>query len=455
MQVPSRPLSPTAPTSTPTRTQPPLTRSQSAPSLLTPSQAKPSSSQVARSGDTQQQQALTSPETVQTVASKASQASPSQLQENASANSDLQSSLMASVIPEAPLAPDAPVSTVRRGPNLSNVSNIVRTDHVINTHIIQNAQFTPEVRQMRGQLKDLDLSVTQLNNRMTALADTINEIEASRPPVGPMTRDQHAVLKDAKQQVALVERQLTQALSQRNALQNRIAEATSAPAPDHGHVNTVWENTKSTYIETQDSQSDFFMGVAIDFRKQVMDTLVTQAADSLSREATALNPDSPAPRTLTKAVGSMALTSDRDINVTVRGAEIGSDTNLVNTVNSQFRTLFGQDSGTYFDTNLYNEGLMPDIDRIKAGQPVDVWNDPVASRVNDQQQDLVALVKQRRFFTGSEEWNANTAAVVTAMGDQGASTAQIEAFKAQCGEADAFVVRAETLIHERVERNLS
>lgn len=452
MQVPSRPV--TSPT-----TPPPLQRTGASRNLLgstqtgstdTTTRSTPSSGQQARTSDVQAQQALTSPETVQQVGPQASRIGSTTLSENASSLSDLRGGLMSSVTPSSipdapPLPPTGPASPSGPRP-VRDVSNIVRPDHVINTHIIQNAQVTPEVRQMKAQLRDVDLQIGQLNSRMTAFADTINEMQGLPRP---LTREQSDTLKEARAGLKVAEHQLTSALRTHNTLQGQIAAATSAPHGDgHGHVRTTWENTKAAYIENESTQSSFNMGVAIEFRQRVMDTMVSQAAAELAATGSPLEA---APQTTSKAVGSTAQTSDRDINVTVRNAPIGSDTKLVQTVNDRFRAMFGQDSGTFFDTNLYNEGLMPDMADIRAGRPVDVWRSPEASRVNDQQQDLVAMVKQRRFFASSEEWATHTTAMTSAMRTAGASDEQIAAVTKQCQDADKFVVDAEKAVNDRVE----
>lgn len=110
------------------------------------------------------------------------------------------------------------------------------------------------------------------------------------------------------------------------------------------------------------------------------------------------------------------LSSDRDINLTVRNAKIGYDTKLINEVNLRFREIFGQDLGTFFDTNLYNEGLMPDIDiekftknkelaQLELSKLRDNWESNKAKEQNNSYQDIVSLVKQRRFFKDQGEWN--------------------------------------------------
>ncbi|MEZ0372144.1 MAG: hypothetical protein ACAI44_23850, partial [Candidatus Sericytochromatia bacterium] len=323
-------------------------------------------------------------------------------------------------------------------------TNVARADHVINTHIIQAATDTPAIRGLKAQVRDLTLQIGSLERRHTALTATIQELSSLASP----TSEQQTALREARADLRVADHQLGKAKTKLTEVKEELGAHQADNVDASEHPKTVWERVKGTYIEDSENRSTLFMTAAIDYRRQLVDTLVREESTRLGISVDNSG-GSDAAHTRTKIVGSASQTSDRDVNVTVRGSAQGTDTRLVDAVNSRFRSMFGQDSGSYFDTNLYNEGLMPDIEKIKKGQPIDPWTSPESRAVNDRNQDLISLVKQRRFFASPEEWSTHTEAMLTIMSSRGVGAEQISALRSQYAAANTFVATADTQIAER------
>lgn len=574
VQSSGRPVSPTFTPPLAPSGPPPLTRSQSAPSILTSTPSTPSvqpSGLQGRTQSTEQTQQLTSSSTVSSVGAQASGLGSEVLQENASQHQDLQSALSSTVSgssssgpsssPSVPPVPPPQPSSGRLTPPLRTATtpqqklekqakdlaglidrlsermnslsetinaaavqeaqgrslspqqaqevrqakaevahvegqltqvmtkfnevsgelrsmegamatrkkltsmdpsfmesgasaNVVRAEHVINTHIIQGALETPEIRQTKGQLKDLGVEHKQLTRQKAILTSTIAELNAVTSQGGTLTPDQTTLLRDATSDLALVNSKLTRNISRTSELREQLstqqAQAHAATEGDH-HPPSTWEQVKGRLIHTPASKSEFFMTAAIDFRRQVIDTMIREEAAEQGAEVDQ-SADGSGSRTITKIVGSASQTSDRDVNLTVKDGEIGLDNQMVTAINSRFREVFGEDSGTYFDTNLYTEGLMPDTSPLYRGEKIDVWTNPVASRLNDSLQDQVSLAKQRGFFSSSEEWAEHTTAILDGMRRQGASPEVIAATRTQYESADTFIVDADRQINSRTAK---
>jgi hypothetical protein len=411
---------------------------------------------------------LSSPAVADKVGALAASKGEAALQSNAAAQHDLGQALIpdlpapASTIPTPPSLPTAapkptptlaPVTRLRANavsltspPAIKSMNPLMRTDHVINTHIMQAALDSPAVADLKGKIYSLDRDLQRLDGQLKSLSDFVNEVQAQADSGQAIPATVLEAVKEAKQDIARVTKQLGQLKTQRQGLSQSLAQ-TLAAQPADAHPKTLWEQVKGRYIENEDSASSFNMKAAIDYRQQLMDTLVKEEATRLNLPVAGAADQA---HTVTKVVGSSAMTSDRDINITVKNGAQGQDAQLVAAVNTRFRSMFGQDSGSYFDTNLYNEGLMPDIERIKNGQPVDVWANPAAGALNAEKQDLVAMVKQRRFFASADEWSEHVVATVGRMQAGGASEDKIQAFLSQTGQANDLVEQADAQINARM-----
>jgi hypothetical protein len=100
--------------------------------------------------------------------------------------------------------------------------------------------------------------------------------------------------------------------------------------------------------------------------------------------------------------GSVNLTSDYDLSVFDKGKGLGSPADVVKGFNERFRAQWGCESGTAFDTNIYDKGdalptrgVAPHPDVVKAQEAI--------GAENGQVQDVAALVKVRCYMPNDEE----------------------------------------------------
>ena len=107
-----------------------------------------------------------------------------------------------------------------------------------------------------------------------------------------------------------------------------------------------------------------------------------------------------------KSVGSMSLTSDYDITLTVPGDALGA-IRAVKMFNARVAADFGQQPGTIFDTNLYVRDFAP-VEAKGRGKLTGVSDTPMPSKPEVLKkmlaagQDVAALLKQRRFMDRGE-----------------------------------------------------
>jgi hypothetical protein len=318
--------------------------------------------------------------------------------------------------------------------------------HVLNKRIIQAALHSPEQARLTGEIYNLDRELQILDHQLKSRSDFVNEIQTKIDKGVSISVDELKAVSLAKEDVTGIIKRLDQLKKERKELVTSLQKELEANPPAE-RINTLWEYVKERYIEKPDSASNFNMKAAIDYRRKLMDSLIKEEASRLQIPVDGM-PDQA--HTVPKAIGSTALTSDRDINIAVKNASQGKDAELVDAVNTRFRKIFGEDSGSYFDTNLYNEGLMPDVDRIKNGKPVDVWNNPDAAALNAKNQDLLALMKQRRFFISNDEWSEHVGATAQQMKNAGASEAQIKSFTSQGDEANYLVEKSNVMVADRI-----
>lgn len=112
------------------------------------------------------------------------------------------------------------------------------------------------------------------------------------------------------------------------------------------------------------------------------------------------------PALIWKSVGSMSLTSDYDITLTIPGDPVGA-IGVVQAFNQGVAALFGAQPGTVFDTNLY----VRDFSSVNAkgrGSVSGIKDTPVPEKPRalkkmlEAGQDVAALLKQRRFMDQGE-----------------------------------------------------
>jgi FtsZ-binding cell division protein ZapB len=133
--------------------------------------------------------------------------------------------------------------------------------------------------------------------------------------------------------------------------------------------------------------------------------------------------------------GSSTPTSDYDLSIFDKGTGQGNPAIAVKEFNDTFRAQFGMESGTVFDTNVYDKGDAMPIKGVET-DPVIVEAQSRAEVGNDAIQDVAALVKVRRYMPDDEKGNPtkSTAWDQYVIRVQGAVT--------DAGQRAAFVERA-------------
>lgn len=156
------------------------------------------------------------------------------------------------------------------------------------------------------------------------------------------------------------------------------------------------------------------------------------------------------PGLISKSVGSQDRESDYDITISSPGTD--NDVKAVAEFNNIVKSEFGKQPGTVFDTNLYAKDYLKVEENIddaakKNTQGTDKDLDQPEqkfSQTGSLDQDVAALVKQRRYMNPAE-WENYTQSVVSQIGDpkeQGSIFKQYE-------EADAiFQVAAYQLLRK-------
>lgn len=154
--------------------------------------------------------------------------------------------------------------------------------------------------------------------------------------------------------------------------------------------NPSWSALKKIYIDSGDLQT---MAELWAFRrKYVVDLLLALRAGKYAN-------------LLGKSAGSTDLSSDYDITISSPGND--NDVKAIEDFNNAVKADFGVQPGTLFDTNLYAKDFLPisQSDEFKnAASPSDVGAAPIASIVDveNDTQDVGALLKQRRYMTQAE-----------------------------------------------------
>ena len=173
-----------------------------------------------------------------------------------------------------------------------------------------------------------------------------------------------------------------------------LAHAPDVVTPD-GPVNIQelfrelgWGGLTTTY-----AKDAIVLKAAFNFRKIYVDQLL------LSLRSTWAS-------LIWKSVGSMSLTSDYDITLTVPGDTLGA-IRAVKAFNARIAADFGQQPGTIFDTNLYVRDFAP-VEAKGRGKLTGVSDTPMPSKPEvlkkmlEAGQDVAALLKQRRFMDRGE-----------------------------------------------------
>ncbi|MEM7579520.1 MAG: hypothetical protein ACFB02_09675 [Mastigocoleus sp.] len=180
-----------------------------------------------------------------------------------------------------------------------------------------------------------------------------------------------------------------------------------------------WDAVKSKFISDQPEIMQQF----VDFRKSYVDGKINELRKKY-------------PTLIAKSVGSRDLSSDYDLTVSTPGT--GEDVEAVDEFNKMVKSEFGVQSGTLFDTNLYAKDFLKVKENLieEQSQPDTDLAQPEnqeLGKLTDLDQDVAALVKQRRFMN-QVEWDKYTDSVVEGISDQGKKKAVLKQYE----EADAI-----------------
>jgi hypothetical protein len=147
-------------------------------------------------------------------------------------------------------------------------------------------------------------------------------------------------------------------------------------------------------------------------------------------------------------------TSDYDLSIFDKGTGQGNPALAVKEFNDTFRAQFGMESGTVFDTNVYDKGDAMPIKGVET-DPVIVEANQRAGVANDAIQDVAALVKVRRYMPNdtpgdprkSTAWDQYCARVQAALTDP----AKQKAARDHQLAAHEQYVQAEELLAAKIE----
>lgn len=171
---------------------------------------------------------------------------------------------------------------------------------------------------------------------------------------------------------------------------------------------TLWETVKKAYIGGITSASKLAMVVALDARLQEINNKMKAVGQALKPPIPVVLPgeDLPSkpPYIKIQICGSAELSSDIDVNVTAVECPTGTDTKFVKDFNTLYRSSHSDESGNDLDVNLYTEGVFPDFMKEIADKHPFLWTTE-AKKTNDASQDIVALIKVRKFIDDDTEWN--------------------------------------------------
>lgn len=184
---------------------------------------------------------------------------------------------------------------------------------------------------------------------------------------------------------------------------SRDADVPSSPEKwDGGHCKKVIQNLGSDWKEIHaELKSDTTaLRRLVAYRKEVVDGMIGEMRVKY-------------PGLVASSVGSSDLTSDYDVTLGVRGGNPGDDVQLVRELNDRFKATFGKQPGSLFDTNFYINNFLPLRENIAPGpSPAEIPadDDGDTGPAGAAQQDVLSLLKQRRFMDQAE-WDHHFRAV--------------------------------------------
>lgn len=198
-----------------------------------------------------------------------------------------------------------------------------------------------------------------------------------------------------------------------NIFRKLYDQAISHGVHDDGH-SSLWQKVKHSLLENEDTQSSLHMRALTDMRKQYVNNLVQEVLNDLLQQLPEGQEKKDLQAQLLKAnaFGSTNLTSDYDV---IMGAlskhVVHLEARVVEEFNARFSKAFGVEGGEFFDTNVYTRGLAPNSseelgpnkDGVGGSGPYK-WSNPEAQQLHDRQQDIMSLVKQRKFMS-QPEWD--------------------------------------------------
>jgi hypothetical protein len=201
-----------------------------------------------------------------------------------------------------------------------------------------------------------------------------------------------------------------------------------------------WPALKDAYGKQQAQMTALFL-----FRKEIVDSILNKLVAEQKGEIGY------------ESNGSANLTSDYDLSLFDKGKGIGNPAEAIKLFNERFRGVWGCESGTAFDTNVYDKGDAMPIKGVERNKDV-VAAEKAIGAENATVQDVAALVKVRRYMPndgdkpseGSSAWDTYCEKSQEAVSPDEQHAGR-QALKENQKEANAQYVKSEEDLEARIQ----
>ncbi|MGV3526681.1 MAG: hypothetical protein ACO1RX_20855 [Candidatus Sericytochromatia bacterium] len=336
---------------------------------------------------------------------------------------------------EIPLPPQGPVTSTRYVPEGKTAMGEQLDGKRLQTRQGENTQQT-HLREQRDELvRERDDMALRKGRSPQAQRELLKRIQVLDEQIAAYTAPNKSEMLDRF------------AKGEGNIFRTIYDRAVGQHGTDGEH--SLWQQVKSTLIGSEEHQATFHMGALTDLRKQYVDNLVKEVINQVVAEL----PDGELKRDVqsqlkSQAFGSTNLTSDYDVIIGALSQNVVQfESRIVEGFNARFGKAFGVEGGEFFDTNVYTRGLAPntreelgskDQNGLRVGGTGPYkWQDPAAQKLHERQQDVMSLVKQRKFMT-PESWGDYTETLVSKL-----PTEQQDEARSRYAQADKIYTTAD------------
>lgn len=224
---------------------------------------------------------------------------------------------------------------------------------------------------------------------------------------------------------------------------------------DIGFDDTDWELCKESFLNSSDHRSELYQKMMLDHRYNLTKQMLKGVGYALGIPVIMQGRDNDivdrsGPHTVIKIVGSNELSSDIDVNVTVVNGDVGMDTEFVRLFNELSRDILANEMGNDSDVNLYTKGVFPDVKlELSGGDGKIDWDtNPAAKAKNEAGQDMISLVKIRKF--AGDNWDQIVDGVSSELDARGVSPEKKRKIIKRYNQADRFY--QETVQYVKLEK---